>query len=51
MSNEQERKNVTIHLNSKLYDSYSDYCKKEGIVMSRQIEKFIEGELNNVKKR
>tara|TARA_Y100000031_G_scaffold26225_1_gene28138 strand:+ start:250 stop:399 length:150 start_codon:yes stop_codon:yes gene_type:complete len=49
MTKNQERKNVTIHLNSELYNSYSEYCKKEGIIMSRQIEKFIEGELNNVK--
>ena len=49
MTKNQERKNVTIHLNSELYNLYSEYCKKEGIIMSRQIEKFIEGELNNVK--
>ena len=39
------RKNVTLHLNSKLYEDYSEYCKKEGIVLSRQIEKFIENQL------
>ncbi len=42
---DNEKKNVTIHLNSKLYDLYSEYCKKEGIVLSRQIEKFIESEI------
>lgn len=42
---DNEKKNVTIHLNSKLYDLYSEYCKKEGIILSRQIEKFIENEL------
>jgi len=45
-----DRKNVTLHLNSELYNSYSEYCKKEGIILSRQIEKFIEGELNGRKK-
>ena len=45
MVSDGDKKNVTIHLNSKLYDKYSEYCKKEGIVMSRQIEKFIEKEL------
>ena len=45
MGNKNDKKNVTIHLNSKLYDKYSDFCKKEGIVLSRQIEKFIEGQL------
>ncbi len=45
MGEDNKKKNVTLHLNSKLYDTYSDYCKKEGIVLSRKIEKFIEGEL------
>lgn len=45
MSADNNKKNVTLHLNSKLYKNYSEYCKKEGIVLSRQIEKFIEGEL------
>jgi phage/plasmid-associated DNA primase len=45
-----DKKNVTLHLNSKLYDKYSEYCKKEGIVLSRQIEKFIELELIRGKK-
>jgi len=42
---DNEKKNVTIHLNSKLYNLYSEYCKKEGMVLSRPIEKFIESEL------
>ena len=46
MGEENEKKNVTLHLNSKLYDDYSEYCKKEGIVLSRQIEKFIEKEIS-----
>ena len=45
MSENNDKKNVTLHLNSKLYEDYSEYCKKEGIVLSRQIEKFIEKEL------
>jgi len=45
MGEEKDKKNVTLHLNSKLYDEYSEYCKKEGIVLSRQIEKFIQKEL------
>jgi len=39
------KKNVTIHIDCSLYDKYSEYCKKEGLVLSRQIEKFIEKEL------
>jgi phage/plasmid-associated DNA primase len=45
MRGNNERKNVTLHLNSELYNNYSEYCKKEGIVLSRQIEKFIEQQL------
>lgn len=45
MNEENEKKNVTLHLNCKLYNEYSEHCKKEGIVLSRQIEKFIEKEL------
>lgn len=45
MGEENEKKNVTLHLNSKLYEKYSEYCKEEGIILSRQIEKFIQKEL------
>ncbi|MBS3152680.1 hypothetical protein J4230_04695 [Candidatus Woesearchaeota archaeon] len=45
MNEENKKKNVTLHLNSESYEAYADYCKKEGIVLSRQIEKFIEKEL------
>ena len=45
MGDDIEKKNVTLHLNSKLYNEYSEYCKKEGIILSRQVEKFITREL------
>lgn len=51
MRDEENRKNVTIHINSKLYDQYSKYCKKEGIILSRQIEKFIINEVKKVNKK
>ena len=44
---ENQKKNVTLYLNSTLYDKYVEYCKKEGLALSRQIEKFIEKEINN----
>lgn len=44
-----DRKNVTIHLDSKLYDNYSELCKNEGLILSRQVEKFIRLELEKVK--
>ena len=46
----KDKKNVTLHLDSDLYNKYSDYCKKEGIVLYRKIDKFIETQLNGDKK-
>ena len=41
-----EKKNVTLYLNSIIYEKYTRFCKKEGLMLSRQIEKFIEEELD-----
>ena len=46
---DNQKKNVTLYLNSTLYDKYVEYCKKEGLMLSRQIEKYIEKELENEK--
>ena len=48
MENKQ-KKNVTLYMNSKVYNKYIEYCKKEGLMLSRQIEKFIEEQLKNEK--
>jgi len=48
---ENQKKNVTLYLNSILYDKYVEYCKNEGLALSRQIEKFIEKELNEDNKK
>tara|TARA_B100000315_G_C14272612_1_gene449362 strand:- start:452 stop:598 length:147 start_codon:yes stop_codon:yes gene_type:complete len=45
MTDENQKKNVTLYLNSKLYDEYVEHCKQEGFALSRQIEKFIESSL------
>jgi len=37
----------TIHLS----DILAEYCKKEGIILSRQIEKFITNKLKKVNKK
>lgn len=50
MSENNDKKNVTLHLNSKVYEEYAEYCKYEGIILSRQIEKFIESELKRGQK-
>ena len=46
---ENKKKNVTLYLNSDLYNEYVEHCKKEGLMLSRQIEKFIEKELKDDK--
>ena len=42
---DESKKNVTLYLNSALYEKYVEFCKNEGLALSRQIEKFIETEL------
>lgn len=45
MKAHNKKKNVTLYLESGIYKKYVEYCKKEGLALSRQIEKFIENEL------
>lgn len=39
------KKNVTISVNKELYDKYVAHCKKNGYVISRKFEIFMEEEL------
>ena len=41
----EESKNITLKVNSKLYGTYREICKKEGWIVSRQFEKCMEEEL------
>ena len=41
-------KSVTLKVDSELYDKYRKYCKKKGLIVSRQFEIFIENELKKV---
>ena len=38
-------KNITLKVNSDLYDRYRALCKKEGWIVSRQFEKLMEDHL------
>jgi len=38
-------KNITLKVNSELYDQYRELCKKEGWVVSRQFEKLMESDI------
>ncbi len=44
-------KSVTLKLDSKVYDDYRKFCKEEGLIISKQVEKFIKEELKNNKKQ
>jgi hypothetical protein len=39
-------KNITLKVNSELYDAYRELCKKEGWIVSRQFEKLMEEQLS-----
>ena len=40
-----ESKNITLRVNSDLYDKYREFCKKKGLLMSRQVEIMMEEQL------
>ena len=48
---EMSNKNITLSVDSDTYNKYSEYCKKNGIVISKRFELFIRKELkeNGVK--
>ncbi len=43
-------KNITLKVNSDIYDKYRALCKKEGWVVSRQFEKLMEEQIKKVGK-
>jgi len=44
-SNKMESKNITLRVNSDLYDKYREFCKKKGLLISRQVEIMMESQL------
>jgi len=40
-----ESKNITLRVNSDLYDKYREFCKKKGLLISRQVEIMMESQL------
>ena len=40
-----ESKNITLRVNSKLYDKYREICKKKGLLVSRQVEIMMEQQM------
>ncbi len=43
-------KNITLKVDSELYDKYREHCRKEGWVVSRQFEKLMELHLSDREK-
>lgn len=41
-------KNITLKVDSKIYDLFRDHCKKNGLIVSKQVEFFIEEALKKV---
>ena len=46
-----ETKNITLKVNSELYDKYREYCKKKGLIVSRQFEIIMEDQLKEGAKK
>ena len=44
-------KNVTLKIDSKIYDDYREYCKDKGLIVSKQFENFIKEELKRNNKK
>ena len=40
-----ESKNITLRVNSELYDKYREFCKKKGLLISRQFEIMVEEQM------
>ena len=40
-----ESKNITLRVNSEIYDKYRGLCKKKGLLVSRQVEIMMEQQL------
>ncbi|MBW2972782.1 hypothetical protein KY346_00135 [Candidatus Woesearchaeota archaeon] len=45
-----DTKNVTLKVNSKIYEDYRKFCRKKGLVASRQFEIMMEDQMKEAKK-
>lgn len=50
MKVKMESKNITLRVNSKLYDKYRELCKKKGLLVSRQVEIMMEERIGGEQK-
>jgi len=45
-----DSKNITLRVNSKIYDKYRKFCKKKGLLVSRQVEIMMEEQMKEDEK-
>jgi len=45
MKEKTESKNITLKVSSEIYDKYRKYCKKKGLIVSKQFEISMEEQL------
>ena len=45
-----DSKNITLRVNSKIYDKYREFCKKKGLLVSRQVEIMMEEQMKEDEK-
>jgi len=43
------KKRVTLFVEEEIYDKFKDYCDKQGLVLSKRFEKFMEEELKKLR--
>jgi hypothetical protein len=41
------KKTVALSIEEQIYNRYREYCEKQGIILSKQVERFMEKELAN----
>jgi hypothetical protein len=46
-----DSKNITLRVDSKIYDKYRDFCKKKGLLVSRQVEIMMEEQMKEGAKK
>lgn len=46
-----DSKNITLRVNSEIYDKYREFCKKKGLLVSRQVEIMMEEQLKEGAKK
>ena len=45
------KKRVTLFVESEIYDKFKEYCGKNGLVLSKRFERFMEEELKKNKEK